>query len=97
MAASGEGPDVHPAVRAAARLCLSAKEYRVLHDIASKRAPSLQRKLPSSLSNDPTPYARNRHNLAALRASLRVFAGSGIALKLAEMIVSRVQGGATTK
>ncbi|KAJ5569756.1 uncharacterized protein N7459_009186 [Penicillium hispanicum] len=97
MAAPGEGPDVHPAVRAAARLCLSAREYRVLHDVAAKRAPSLQRKLPSSLRNDPASYTRNRHNLAALRASLRVFAGSGIALKLAEMTVSRVQGGAATK
>ena len=93
-AASEGEADVHPAVRAAVRLCLSAKEYRIVHDVVANHAPAVQDKLPSSLRHDYTRDSRNRHSMAALRASLRVFAGSAIALKLSEMILSRVQGGA---
>ncbi|KAJ6135708.1 hypothetical protein N7512_000868 [Penicillium capsulatum] len=93
----GDGPDVHPAVRNAVRLCLSAKEYRLLHDIATKRAPALKQKLPSSLRDDPPSHLRHRHNMAALRASLRVFVGSSIALSLGQKVLNRIQGNATTK
>jgi len=91
---SGDVKDVRPAVRNTVRLCLSAKEYRVLYDVAVKRAPALKNNLPSSLREDPAAFARNRHSLAAVRASLRVFVGSGVALKLVEMIMSRVKGNA---
>ncbi|KAJ6103686.1 hypothetical protein N7486_003908 [Penicillium sp. IBT 16267x] len=97
MPGSGDVKDVSPAVRNTVRLCLSAKEYRVLFDIAVKRAPALKNKLPSSLRDDPAAFARNRHSLAAVRASLRVFVGSSVALKLVEMIMSRVKGNALQK
>lgn len=92
---TGEGPDVHPAIRNVVRLCLSAKEYRLLHDIATKRAPALQKKLPSSLRDDPPSHLRHRHNMAAIRASLRVLVGSGIALSLGQKVLNRIQGNAT--
>ncbi|KAJ5938591.1 hypothetical protein N7466_001725 [Penicillium verhagenii] len=87
-----DGKDVNPTVRKAVRLCLSAKEYRVLYDIAAKRAPALKNKLPSSLRDDPATFSRNRHTLAAVRATLRVFVGSNVALKLVDEIISRVKG-----
>lgn len=90
----GDVKDVRPAVRNTVRLCLSAKEYRVLYDVAVKRVPALKNKLPSSLREDPAALARNRHSLAAVRASLRVFVGSSVALKLVEMIMNRVKGNA---
>lgn len=91
----GDGKGVSPAVRNVVRLGLSAKEYRVLQDIAVKRVPALQSKLPASLRDDPPSFSRHRHNLAAIRASLRVFVGSSLALKLAEIITSRLSGAAT--
>lgn len=94
MPGAGDVKDVSAAVRNTVRLCLSAKEYRVLYDIAVKRAPALRNKLPSSLRDDPAACARNRHSLAAVRASLRVFVGSSVALKLVEIIMSRVKGNA---
>ncbi|KAJ5776901.1 hypothetical protein N7520_000147 [Penicillium odoratum] len=93
----GDTKDVNPAVRNAVRLCLSAKEYRVLYDIAVKRAPVLKNKLPSSLRDDPAALSRNRHSLTAVRASLRVLVGSSVALKLAEMIMSRIRGDGSKK
>lgn len=92
---SPDRQDVSPAVRNAVRLGLSAKEYRILQDFVTKRVPALQNKLPTSLRDDPPAFSRNRHNLAAFRASLRVFAGSGVVLKLAELVSNRVQGVAT--
>ncbi|KAJ5232570.1 hypothetical protein N7468_005526, partial [Penicillium chermesinum] len=95
--ASQPGKDISPTVHNAVRLCLSAKEYRVLQDFATKRVPALQGKLPSSLREDPAAFSRNRHNIAAFRASLRVFVGSSGVLKLAEIISNRVQGVTTKK
>lgn len=93
---SGDGPDVHPAVRNAVRLCLSAKEYRLLHDLATKRAPALKKKLPASLRDDPPSYLRHRHNMSAIRTSLRILVGSSIALSLGQKVMNRIRGNATT-
>ncbi|KAJ5725570.1 uncharacterized protein N7483_006927 [Penicillium malachiteum] len=90
--ASGGTPGINPAVRNAVRLCLSAKEYRALYYIAGKRAPALQSKLSSALCDDSATSSRSRHNLGALRASMRVFVGTGLALKLFELVMSRVKG-----
>lgn len=83
--------DVSPAVRNAVRLCLSAKEYRALYDLLAKRAPALKGKLSPALRDDPDS-SRNRHTVAALRASLRVFVGTGVSMKLVELILSRITG-----
>lgn len=81
-----------PAVRDVLRVCLSAKEYRFLHDTALKRAPAARSKLPSPSRFDAIVRPKNRHSEAAARASIRVFLGSGIALKLADLLLARVQG-----
>lgn len=90
-----KAPALHPIIQNALRISLSAKEYRTLHGIATKRAPSIQTKLPSPSSFDAMALSKNRHGEAALRASLRVFVGSGLVLKLLEAVMSRVRGGAT--
>ena len=83
-----------PAVRDVLRICLSAKEYRYLHESALKRVPAIQSKLPSPSRYDAIARPKNRHSEAAVRSSLRVFVGSGIALKLADLLITRFQGGA---
>lgn len=81
-----------PALRDVLRVCLSAKEYRFLHESVIKRAPAVQNKFPSPSRYDVIARPKNRHSEAAIRSSLRVFVGSGIALKLADLLISRFQG-----
>lgn len=90
----GKAPAIHPILQNALRVSLSTKEYRVLHAIAVKRAPSVQEKLLSPSSFDAMAQSKNRHSEAALRASLRLFVGSGLVMKLLEVVMSRVRGGA---
>lgn len=89
---AGDAPDVHPVVRTALRISLSAKEYRALHSLLGKRAPGVQKRLISPSHYDAIVYSKNRRNEAAVRASLRVFVGTGAALKLVETIISRIRG-----
>lgn len=90
----GDAPDVHPVVRTALRVSLSAKEYRALHGLLGKHAPGVQGKLISPSHCDAIVQSKNRRNEAAVRASLRVFVGTGAALKLVETIISRIRGSA---
>lgn len=94
-APAGEAATVHPILRNALRISLSVKEYRALHDAAVKRAPALKDKLPSPSGYENMASPKNRHTEAALRTSLRVFVGSGIALKLVEVVMKRVRGDTT--
>ncbi|KAJ5501263.1 Enolase C-terminal [Penicillium expansum] len=80
------------AVRDILRVCLGAKEYRFLHESVIKRAPAVQSKLPSPSRYDAIARPNNRHSEAAIRSSLRVLVGSGIALKLADLLMTRFQG-----
>lgn len=80
------------ALRDVLRVCLSAKEYRFLHESVIKRAPAVQNKLPSPSRYDVIARPKNRHSEAAIRSSIRVFVGSGIALKLADLLITRFQG-----
>jgi hypothetical protein len=89
---AGDAPDVHPVVRTALRISLSTKEYRALHGLLGKRAPGVQKKLVSPSHYDAIVHSKNRRNEAAVRASLRVFVGTGAALKLVETIISRIRG-----
>jgi hypothetical protein len=82
-----------PAVRDVLRVLLSAKEYRHLHESTLKRVPAVRSKLPSPARFDVIARPKNRHSEAAIRASLRVFVGSGIALKLADLLIARFQSG----
>ena len=88
----GDAPDVHPFVRTALRISLSAKEYRALYGLLAKRAPAVQGKLVSPSHYDAIVHSKNRRNEAAVRASLRVFVGTGAALKLLETIIGRIRG-----
>lgn len=94
--APGETATIHPIVRNALRISLSVKEYRTLHDVVVQRAPSLKDKLPSPSHYETMASPKSRHTEAALRASLRVFVGSGIAMKLVEVVMKRIRG-VTTK
>lgn len=77
-----------PALRDILRVCLTAKEYRFLHATA-KPVPALQNKLTDPSRYDVIARPRNRHSEAAVRASLRVLVGSGIALKLGGLLIGR--------
>ncbi|KAF7716204.1 Uncharacterized protein PECH_005129 [Penicillium ucsense] len=93
--APASGPDntpAHPLVRTALRLSLSAKEYRALHNLVGTRAPGVQSRLVSPSRYDAIVHSKNRRNEAAVRTSLRVFIGTGTALKLLEVIVGRIRG-----
>ncbi|PKY02817.1 hypothetical protein P168DRAFT_256521 [Aspergillus campestris IBT 28561] len=89
--------DVHPAARNALRISLSAKEYRLLYDLATRRAPAIQSKLPPPAKFEAIVRSKNRHNEAALRTSLRVFVVSGALFKLVGLILSRIRGDQSKK
>ncbi|KAJ5542297.1 hypothetical protein N7535_004717 [Penicillium sp. DV-2018c] len=95
---SGDALDLPPpAVRDVLRVLLSTKEYRRLHESALKRVPAIQSKLPSPARFDVIARPKNRHGEAAVRASLRVFVGTGIALKLVDLVIARFQSGPPQK
>ena len=88
---------IPPVARDALRLCLTGKEYKILHEHVVKRAPAaVQKKAPSPTRFESIVRPKNKYNEAAVRASLRVFLGSGLGLKLVDAIVRRLQGGAAT-
>lgn len=83
---------VHPLARDALRVSLTPKEYRLLHDYALARSSRIKDSLPVPSRFESIVRPRNKHNEAAVRSSLRVFLGSGAALKLADLIIARIQG-----
>lgn len=85
-------PRVHPVVRNALRISLSAKEYKTLHQLVSQRAPSFQSRLPSPSKYEAIVRSKNRHNEAAFRTSVRVFLVSGALLKLVDRVARRIRG-----
>jgi hypothetical protein len=97
---SARDPDVQahvqPVVREALRISLSAKEYKILHDYVVRRAPvRVQSKLPSPSRYEAIVRSKNKHNEAALRASIRVFLISGALLRFIDWAVTRVRGDLT--
>lgn len=90
---------VHHVVRDICRITLTSKEYRFLHDHAIQRGPTaLREKTPSPSRYDEIIKTGSRYNYTALRSSIRVFLGTGAALKLASFIAERLQrraGGAS--
>lgn len=88
-------PDIPPVARDALRLCLTGREYKILHDHVVKRvSAAVQKKAPSPSRFEALVRPRNKCNEAAVRASLRVFWGSGLGLKVVDAIVQHVKGGA---
>ena len=89
---------VHHVVRDLLRISLTSREYRFLHDHAIKRGPAaVQKKAPSPSRYDEIVRSSSRYNYTALRTSIRVFLGTGTALKLADAIIRRLQGGAALR
>ncbi|KAL2872444.1 uncharacterized protein BJX67DRAFT_8324 [Aspergillus lucknowensis] len=98
MAPPQPDPGVNPAVRNTLRVALSAREYKALHDYAVQRvSPSIQSKIPSPARFDAITRSKNKYNEAAVRASLRVFLGSGAFLKLVDFIAGRIQHDSSKK
>ncbi|PWY73691.1 hypothetical protein BO70DRAFT_364600 [Aspergillus heteromorphus CBS 117.55] len=90
--------DLHPGVRNALRISLSAKEYRLLHEYAIRRTPSaIQNKLPTPSRFEAIVRSKYKYNDAAVRASLRVFLLSSSLLKLVDVVVGRIRGDLSTK
>ncbi|KAE8350398.1 hypothetical protein BDV28DRAFT_40024 [Aspergillus coremiiformis] len=89
---------VHPVVREALRISLSAKEYKIFHDHAVRRAPvRVQSKLPSPSRFEAIVRSKSKYNEAALRASIRVFIISGALLKLADWGLKKFRGDLSRK
>ncbi|KAI9371329.1 hypothetical protein BJX61DRAFT_31899 [Aspergillus egyptiacus] len=97
MAPTPPDPGVNPVVRNALRISLSAKEYKILHDYAIERSPSLENKLTSPTRFEAITRSKNKYNEAAVRASLRVFLTSGALLKIVDTIIGRIQNDSSKK
>ena len=84
--------NTHPLVRNALRISLSAREYKRVYEFAVNHGQSnaLRNFLPPS-EYEALVRSKNKHNVAAIRTSLRVFLGTGAALKLVDAIVSKLQ------
>jgi hypothetical protein len=82
-------PGVNPVLRNALAISLSAKEYRALHDHV-QLYPSIQSKLLTPARFEAITRSKNKYNEAAVRSALRVFLGSGVALKILKFIAGRI-------
>lgn len=84
-------PDVHPALRNALRLALSAREYKLLHDNVIKRSATVRRHVPSPSRYEAIVHSKeHKYNIAALRASLRVFLLTGGGLSLYDYVIRKM-------
>src|SRR4051812_49152897 len=83
-----------PILRNALRYTISAKEYETLHRYIISRSKVLKRNAPTvarveKLVERP---GRDDHNIAAVRASLRVFLATAAGLRAWEVIKKRLLG-----
>jgi hypothetical protein len=88
-------PAVHPLIQNALRVSLSAKEYKVLHERILKRSLALNSRLPTPAKYESIVRTSNKYNVAAIRASLRVFLGVSGGLSLVEAVTARIGKGDT--
>lgn len=88
-------PGVHPLIQNALRVSLSAKEYKVLHERILKRSLALNDRLPSPAKYEIIVRTSNKYNVAAIRASLRVFLGVSGGMSLIEAVTARFGKGDT--
>ncbi|KUL87163.1 hypothetical protein ZTR_05655 [Talaromyces verruculosus] len=88
-------PAVHPVIQNALRVSLSAKEYKVLHERVLKRSLTLNNRLPSPAKYESIVRTSNKYNVAAIRASLRVFLGVSGGMSLVEAVAARIGKGDT--
>lgn len=88
-------PAVHPVIQNALRASLSAKEYKVLHERILKRSLTLHNRLPTPTKYESIVRTSNKYNVAAIRASLRVFLGVSGGMSLVEAVTARLGKGDT--
>lgn len=86
-------PAVHPLVQNALRVSLSAKEYKAIHERIVKRSLALNNRLPTPSRYESIVRTSNKYNVAAIRASLRVFLGVSGGMSLIEAITARLGKG----
>lgn len=86
---------VDPILRNALRYTISAKEYETLHKYIISRSKVLRRNAPtvSKVERLVERPGRDEYNVAAVRASLRVFFATAAGLKAWEVIKVRLLGG----
>lgn len=85
-------PDVHPALRNALRLTLSAREYKLLHDHVIKRCAPIRRHAPSPSRYEAIVHSKeHKYNIAALRAALRVFLLTSGGLSLYDYVIRKIR------
>jgi hypothetical protein len=82
---------VHPVIKNALRVSLSAKEYRILHERVLRRSASAERHLPAPSRYEAIIHTKNKYNVAAVRASLRVFLALSGGLSLAELVGAKIK------
>ena len=81
--------DIDPILRNTLRYTLSAKEYKTLHEYLISRSPrAVRRKAPRPPKYDSIIQSKNEFNVAAIRASLRVFIATQTGLTIWELITS---------
>jgi len=76
----------------ALRYSLSVREYKLLHQLLISRAPVevVRKGVPPPAKYERSVNATDDYNAAAIRASLRVFAGALTGLKLWELFARNV-------
>lgn len=81
--------DIDPILRNTLRYTISAKEYKALHDYLISRSPrAVRRKAPQPPKYNSIVQSKNEFNVAAIRASLRVFVATQSGLTIWELITS---------
>ncbi|KAL8932559.1 MAG: hypothetical protein Q9211_006244 [Gyalolechia sp. 1 TL-2023] len=82
---------IDPVLRNALRYTISAKEYKTLHEYLITRSPQALRKhAPPPARVDSIARASDDQNVAAIRASLRVFIASQTGLQIWHLIRTRI-------
>jgi hypothetical protein len=82
-----------PILRNAMRYSLSPREYQLLHKYLIGRAPVVRTTAPQPARYERATKETDDYNASAVRASLRVFAGSYAGLKLWEIVAAKIYGG----
>lgn len=87
-----------PILRNALRYTISPKEYQTLHKYIISRSKVLKRNTPtvSQVEKLVERPGRDDHNVAAVRASIRVFIATAAGLKAWAIVKERILGARRT-
>lgn len=80
-----------PVLLNAMRCSISKQEYHKLHEYLLKRSPgALQKRAPAPAAYEAALKSKDDYNVAAVRATLRLFIASQTGLKAWDMIKAAV-------